>query len=227
MDAKREVIFKEVERTPEIEKLIDRGINKLQKLDYRIISIRVILQKAQSRHRNGNPYEMQLEIEVPDRPLIIIKRLSVARKKIPLDTDQVRPGSIHKRGIREESLLTLIQRTFDLAKRELEKVIDKQRGNIKTPSQNTTAVVSKIFREQGYGFLQTPDGEQAYFNKNSVLHSHWDNLKIGTAVRFVPELGEKGLQASTVEPVDIPGAVEAHDTLHDLPVLVQESRRKR
>ena len=77
------------------------------------------------------------------------------------------------------------------------------------------AVVEKIFRDQDYGFLREPDGQSIYFNRNSVLHDHWEHLKIGTAVRYTQELGDKGLQASIVEPVDISGAAGSHDSLHD------------
>jgi cold shock CspA family protein len=78
------------------------------------------------------------------------------------------------------------------------------------------AMVEKIFREQQYGFLRSLDGQSVYFNRNSVLHNHWQNLKVGTAVRYTQEMGDEGLQASTVEPVEIRGAAEMHDSLHDL-----------
>jgi cold shock CspA family protein len=106
--------------------------------------------------------------------------------------------------------------TFDSARRELEKVIDKQRGAVKVhPQQRAQAMVEKIFRDQEYGFLRALDGQSVYFNRNSVLHNHWEKLKVGTAVRYTQEIGDKGLQASTVEPVEIRGAAEMHGSLHD------------
>jgi cold shock CspA family protein len=58
--------------------------------------------------------------------------------------------------------------------------------------------VIRLFREEGYGFLETPDGREIYFHRNSVLHPGFDRLEIGTEVRFAEEEGEKGPQASTV-----------------------------
>jgi cold shock CspA family protein len=58
--------------------------------------------------------------------------------------------------------------------------------------------VSKLFPDEGYGFLETPDGREVYFHRNSVLGADFDRLSIGTEVRFAEEEGEKGLQASTV-----------------------------
>ena len=80
-----------------------------------------------------------------------------------------------------------------------------------------TAVEEAIYPEQDYGFLRTVDGEQVYFHRNSVLHNHWERLSVGTSVRYEPQLGEKGMQASTVELVDKRGAAKTHGQLRDLP----------
>lgn len=52
--------------------------------------------------------------------------------------------------------------------------------------------------QEGYGFLETPDGREIYFHRHSVLHGHFDDLQVGTEVTFVEEAGKKGAQASTV-----------------------------
>jgi cold shock CspA family protein len=128
---------------------------------------------------------------------------------------------------REEPVEALIRRAFQSARRELEKTIQKQRGDVKTPAQrDNTAVVEKLLREEQYGFLRTLDGQQVYFHRNSVLHRHWERLTVGAAVRFTPEMGEKGLQASTVEIISKPGAIESHDELHDLPEVVTKTPAK-
>jgi cold shock CspA family protein len=58
--------------------------------------------------------------------------------------------------------------------------------------------VTKLFPDEGFGFLKTPDGREIYFHENSVLDSGFGGLEIGTEVHFAEELGEKGPQASTV-----------------------------
>jgi cold shock CspA family protein len=54
---------------------------------------------------------------------------------------------------------------------------------------------------EDYGFLETPDGREVYFHKNSVLHNGFEQLKVGTEVYYAEEQGEKGPQASTVRVV--------------------------
>ncbi len=227
-----EISLRNIEMTPLVDKLIARGIAGLEQLCDYIIRIRIALEQEQGRHRTGNAYRMRIDIRIPHRADIVVRRSSKARKKMPVVTETpLTPDKTEVEGpqpagggrppvrkTREEPLLVLIGRTFESARRELRKIVDKQGGQVKAHSQpQIQAVVEKIFPEQQYGFLRTSDGQQVYFHKNSVLHNHWGHLTVGTAVRYVPEVGEKGLQASTVEPVDKPGAAEIHDRLHDLP----------
>jgi len=46
--------------------------------------------------------------------------------------------------------------------------------------------------------IETRDGREIYFHRNSVLNAAFDDLKIGAEVRFAEEEGEQGPQASTV-----------------------------
>lgn len=214
-----EITLKGVRTTPYIDKLIDRGIASLEQVCDYITSTRIAIEEAQGRHQTGNPYRMRIDIRIPGRPEIVVKRSSRASKRTTdelveaeaeLDiqdepemrkSQSVRRKPVVRSGTREEPLVTLIRGTFGSARRELEKVVEKQHGEVKNPArQHASAVVEQIFRDEGYGFLRTAQGEQAYFHKNSVVHTRWEDLKVGTAVRYVPEVGEKGLQASTVEP---------------------------
>ncbi|MBI2328948.1 MAG: cold shock domain-containing protein [Chloroflexi bacterium] len=246
MQVPPEIVLKGVATTPYIDKLITRGIARLERVCDYIISMHIAVEQAQGRRQTGNPYRMRIDIRIPDRADVVVKRWSKASKKISdglaqLETqlplrDEVEPersqpigrSPVPMRGRREEPLRALIRRTFDSARRELEKVVDRQRGEVKGhPEQQAQAVVEKIFREQQYGFLGTLDGQQVYFHRNSVLHNHWGRLRVGTAVRYTLEMGDKGPQASTVEPVDKPGAAEIHDQLHDLPVVSRPLRSRR
>jgi cold shock CspA family protein len=60
-------------------------------------------------------------------------------------------------------------------------------------------VIRKIFADEGYGFLRSLDGEEIYFHRNSIVGVRFENLEPGAGVNFTAELGDKGLQASTVQ----------------------------
>lgn len=231
-----EIAFRGIKVTPSIEDLLSKSIAKLEKVCNYIVSTRIAVEQEQGRHKTGNPYRMRIDIRIPGRKDIIVERTSAPAKIVseriagleakralegepePEKEQVVRRSPLRRRGLREEPLPTLIRRSFEVAQRELEKEVDKQRHDVKAHSeQQMTAVVETIFPAQDYGFLRTVDGEQVYFHRNSVLHNHWERLTVGTGVRYEPQLGEKGMQASTVELVDKRGAAEAHGRLHDLP----------
>ena len=50
-----------------------------------------------------------------------------------------------------------------------------------------------------FGFLESNDGQEIYFHRNSVLDDAFARLAVGSRVTFAEELGEKGPQASTVK----------------------------
>ncbi len=213
MQTPPEISFKNIEPTPYIDKLLADGVAKLEQVCDYIVSTRVALEADQKRHLTGNPYRMRIDIAIPGHQ-IVIKRSSVGFKKPPedlagqearhakiddeIDIDREEPlrrnTSTHKKDRREEPLLALIRRTFEAGRRELEKAVEKQHLDVKShPQQQIQAFVEKLFPQEGYGFIRSLDGQQIYFHRNSVLHNHWDKLTVGTGVRFVTEMGEKGL----------------------------------
>ena len=84
------------------------------------------------------------------------------------------------------------------SRRALEDHARRQRGDVKSHEEQPHGLVSKLFPDRGYGFIETPDGIEVYFHKNSVADPGFDRLTVGTEVRFVEEDGEHGPQASTV-----------------------------
>ncbi len=79
--------------------------------------------------------------------------------------------------------------------------VRRSRGFTKGHVGQPHAKVSKLFPQEGYGFLETPDGREIYFHRHSVLDEGFDRLQIGTEVTFAEEMGKKGPQASTVKRV--------------------------
>ena len=50
-----------------------------------------------------------------------------------------------------------------------------------------------------FGFLETSDGQEVYFHRNSVLADGFSRLTVGSRVTFAEEPGDKGAQATTVK----------------------------
>lgn len=156
---------------------------KLERYYKRMISCHVVVgapvRSAHSSHNQTGLYHVSIDMTVPGAELVVTRQANA-------------------------DLQVAIRDAFNAAQRQLQNYARRQRGDVKTPETPPQAVVSKLFAEEGYGFLTTPDGREIYFHRNSVLDSGFDHLDIGTAVRFAEESGEKGPQASTVTVVGTP-----------------------
>jgi cold shock CspA family protein len=113
--------------------------------------------------------------------------------KVEKSRDEAKSVLVHK------SPQRAIHEAFQEMRRRLQDYRRKQEGSVKTTQKMAQGTVKEIFPDEGYGFLETADDRQIYFNQSSVLNGHFDRLRLGTPVRFAEEAGEKGPQASTVK----------------------------
>lgn len=151
---------------------------KLDKFHPDIISCRIVVELPHKRHQEGNLFRTTITLNVPDKQIVV-------SRENPL-------SQIH------ENIYVAVRRAFEDAIRQLDEYDLIKSRNVKDSSLIPHGIVSKLFAEQGYGFIESSDGREIYFHKNSVL-SGFSKLKLGVAVRFEEEEGEKGPQASTVK----------------------------
>jgi cold shock CspA family protein/ribosome-associated translation inhibitor RaiA len=144
-----------------------------------IIGCRVVVEGPGRHHRRG-PFTVRIEVIVPGTELVVDRQT-------------------------DEDLYVVIRDAFDAARRRLEDYARRQRGDVKQHEGMLYARVSKLLPERDHGFLETSEGREIYFHRNSVLHPGFERLVIGTEVRFAEEAGEQGPQASTVAIVGTAG----------------------
>ena len=168
-----EISSRDFELTDAIQANIEERAEKLDRFYDRLMSCRVAIEAPHQSQRKGVVHHLRIDMTVPGGELVV--------KREP-----------------NEDLYVAISDAFDTAERQLQEYAEKQRGDVKHHEETPRARVSRLFPERGYGFLTTLDGREVYFHQNSVLGNKFKDLKIGTEVRFVEELGDKGPQASTV-----------------------------
>ncbi|HLV22200.1 MAG TPA: HPF/RaiA family ribosome-associated protein [Polyangiaceae bacterium] len=186
MERPLQITFRYVDKTPELEALITRRVEKLERLCDHVIGCRVAVERPHEHEASGNPYRVRIDCTVPPGHELVVT-------KEPSDYTL------------SDSLSTVITHAFQAMERQLKELVDKQRGEVKTHFE-PHALVSRKFDDAGYGFLRTPNGREIYFHRNAVTHDDFDRLTIGTEVRYEEVLGQEGPQASTVQIVGKPGA---------------------
>jgi cold shock CspA family protein len=184
MQTTPEVIFKDIQRSPWVEELIAERCAHLEKFSQEITRCHVTLTQEVASHRTGNRYSVMVEVRMPRH-----HDLAVKKQKDIVDMQTQLPA--------------VINQAFAAIEKQVKKTVALRRHDEKAHADGQPhGTVEKVFEDEGYGFIRTVDDDrQFYFHRNSVLHDEFDNLTVGTEVRFTPELGEEGPQASSVQVV--------------------------
>ena len=102
-------------------------------------------------------------------------------------------------GERHDDMKVAIHDAFRAAHRQLEDMLRKQHGRVKTHEVAPHGVIKSLF--QDHGFIAAPDDREVYFHRNSVAAGGFDGLSVGERVSFSEETGDKGEQAIFVRPL--------------------------
>ncbi len=177
-----QISFQNLLRSDEVEDIINENAARLDGFCEHIMSCRVVVDVPHRHHKQGNLYQVRIDIKAPGEELVVNREAS--------------QHTAYK------NLRVAIDDAFGTAVRLLEDYVRRHRQDVKIHHEASPhARVAKIFPEVDYGFLETPDGREIYFHRHSLLGADFDRLAVGTEVTFVEEEGDKGPQASTVKPV--------------------------
>jgi cold shock CspA family protein len=177
--------IRDVERTAALEGLLREKVARLERFCDHITGCRIAIERPHRHESHGNPYRVRIDLSVPPKHEIVV-------------TKGPRDHAMH------DDLAKVINNTFHAAERRLKELVQRQRDEVKA-RREPRALVARIFKNEGYGFLRTLEGREIYFHRNSVVGDEFERLAIGTEVRFARTLGEKGPQATTVKVVGKPG----------------------
>jgi cold shock CspA family protein len=191
-----QVTFRGLAHSDSIESEILERVAWLEKFYQGIVSCRVLIELPNRHRREGRHFHVTVELTVPNgEPIIVshepslhgpLKDVAAAEHQKDSETD-----SVH------QYARVAVHEAFDVARRRLQDFARRQRGTVKTHDIPAHGVVSGIWPDENYGYIQA-DEHQVYFNRASVLDDAFEELVTGTPVVFVEEKGEMGPQASTV-----------------------------
>jgi cold shock CspA family protein/ribosome-associated translation inhibitor RaiA len=94
-----------------------------------------------------------------------------------------------------------LNEALDVFEREVHRLRRKRRdlSRMQPPEPPCLGIVDRIFREEGYGFILTDDGDQVYFHRNAVKEGlDFARLQEADRVALNVEPGLEGPQATTV-----------------------------
>lgn len=180
-----EITYRHLEKTTAIHNLVEEKIAKLEQFCDYMNSCRVVIEKDNDHPSSGSPYRVSIDITIPhNREIAVVESPDTGKQYPPLEA--------------------VIRDAFEAARRQVVSLSTEQQGKRKMhPEQEVSAVVDKLFTEEGYGFIrEVSTGKEVYFHRNSVVHDDFDRLVVGAGVRYKETMGEMGPQATTVQLID-------------------------
>lgn len=168
-----------LETSEALRQRIEREAEKLERFHDRITSCRVAIIGRSHRQRHGGLYAVRLQITAPGESDVMIDR---------------NPPEDHA----HEDAFVAVRDAFTAARRRLQDRHRRQQGKVKVHTEPPHGRVTRLFPEEGYGFLETSDGREVYFHRNALVNGDFGRLAVGAEVRFAEAEGQKGPQASTV-----------------------------
>jgi ribosomal subunit interface protein len=181
MQTPLQITFRDMDPSPAIEARIREKAAKLERFFDRITSCRVVVEARNKHQRTGRLYAVRIDLRLPG--------------------EEVVAGHGHPQDHAHEDVHVAIRDAFDALGRRLEDHARRFRAEVKQHTAPAHGRVARLFPD--YGFVETADGQEVYFHRNSVAEGSFAHLRAGDEVRLVVAEGEgeKGAQASTVIPV--------------------------
>lgn len=178
-----QISFRNMEPSPAIEEKIRKKVEHLQKFYHRLIGCHVMIEAPHRHHHQGKIYHVRIEATLPGAELVVNRD----------------PAENHA----HEDVLVAIRDAFRALKRQMQDYArshfdPRQKSHLQSHNSAATARVARLFPAEDCGFLQTPEGREIFFHRNSVLNDAFNRLEVGSEVTFHEEAGEKGPQATTV-----------------------------
>jgi cold shock CspA family protein/ribosome-associated translation inhibitor RaiA len=192
-----QVSFRNMPHSDAIEAMVREEAAHLDSYYNHIMGCRVMIELPHRHRQEGDRFHVRIYLTIPGGEIVVNREPSLhARQQDVEEEEGTKDREIEAS---HKHIQVAIREAFDTVRRRLQDYARRQRLDVKSHDAQPYALVCRLLPEEGYGFIETPEGKEVYFHKNSVLGDDFKHLKVGTEVTFVEEAGERGPQASSVK----------------------------
>ncbi|MDF1653846.1 MAG: HPF/RaiA family ribosome-associated protein [Coxiellaceae bacterium] len=167
-----QVTIRDIPQSDAVETRIHEKAEKLEQFCNQIISCHVVAEYSKNHPNHDKVYCVRINLNIPGKQLVDQKE--------------------------DPNLYVAIADAFECIVRQLNEYNDRRQGDVKTHATVVHGQVVRKFDDRDFGFIEGHDGEEYYFNADSVLHPSFAKLNIGSDVHFIVHIGKEGRQAHRV-----------------------------
>ena len=168
-----QIDFLGMEPSDAVEAAAREKMAKLEHVSSGIVSCRLAIELVHKHQTQGRQYAVRIDLRLKNH------HLSVNR-------------------VQDEDVYVALRDAVDDMRRQLEDTVQRTRGQEKAHALPLHGEVVRFASEPPCGFIRTADGDEYYFDAASLAGARFDDLAIGTPVRFVGEIAAQGRQAKRV-----------------------------
>ncbi|TXI18383.1 MAG: HPF/RaiA family ribosome-associated protein [Nitrosomonas sp.] len=173
MEVTLQITTRDIPHSDALEAHIREKATKLEKFYPHIMSCRTIVELPHKHHHQGRLFDVRIDMTVPGGELVINR-------------------------VTNEDVYVAVRDAFNAAGRRLEDFARRQRGDTKIHTPVLHGKVVRLFNDEGYGFIETFDGQELYFHRENLAGHDFDRLNIGEEVQFLEDISSEGYQAKRV-----------------------------
>jgi len=173
MEVTLQITTRDIPHSDALEAHIREKATKLEKFYPHIMSCRIIVELPHKHHHQGRLFDVRIDMTVPGGELVINR-------------------------VTNEDVYVAVRDAFNAAGRRLEDFARRQRGDTKIHTPVLHGKVVRLFNDEGYGFIETFDGQELYFHRENLAGHDFDRLNIGEEVQFLEDISSEGYQAKRV-----------------------------
>ena len=170
MQVPLQITFRHMDPSPALEARIRQRAEEFNQFFDRITSCHVVVECRHQRHQQGKLFEVRIDLTVPGGEIVV--------------------GSDSGANHAHEDAHVAVRDAFDAARRRLEGHARDRRGAVKLHTVPDHGRIARLLPDRECGFIVTPAGDEIYFHRNSVAGGGFDELEVGTQVRFVAQNSE-------------------------------------
>jgi len=183
MERPVQITLRNVPQSDALEAHIREKTASMEKFHPRITGYQVVVEIPHKHKHQGNLFDVRLDIRVPGEEIV-------------LNREQA------------EDVYVALRDVFDAARRRLEDHARRMRGEVKLHAEPARGRVARLFAEEGYGFIETPAGDEYYFHRDNVVSPGFDDLREGADVHFIADMSADTPQAKRVSAGRHPAAAQ-------------------
>ncbi|MGZ3522258.1 MAG: HPF/RaiA family ribosome-associated protein [Vulcanimicrobiaceae bacterium] len=188
-----QISYRDVSPSQALERLVREEAAKLEHFYNRIIGCHVLIEHAHSR--GGAPFQVRIALSVPGEDIFVNKMPDMRSTLVGTEQERVHKSADVDAAYKDAALA--VRSAFKKATRQLQGYVRRRAGEVKRHRTERVASISRLAEDSG--FLLTPEGEEVYFARNSVIGEDFKNLEVGDRVSYTEEAGAEGTHAGTVQ----------------------------